>query len=71
MSFLEDLFKGDNTGSLIGAGLGLLAGGSSKGNETTQTNNQLDPRIAKYIYGENGSSGLLGDAQSIYQQQMQ
>lgn len=63
-------FLGGSTGSLIGAGLGLLAGGSSGGNEASSTKT-LDPRIAKYIYGADGSSGLLGDAQSIYSQQMQ
>ena len=71
MSWFEDSFKGSNTGSLIGAGLGAIAGASSKGGGTSATNQQLDPRIASYIYGQDGKGGLLGDANSIYQQQMQ
>lgn len=55
---------------LIGAGVGALAGGSSGGGETSSTKT-LDPRIASYVYGQDGKGGLLGDAASIYQQQMQ
>lgn len=58
------------TPELIGAGVGALAGGSSGGGETSSTKT-LDPRIASYVYGQDGKGGLLGDAASIYQQQMQ
>lgn len=57
------------TTDLLGAGVGAIAGGSSGGGEQTQKTT-LDPRIAQYVYGTDGNSGLLGDAQSIYQQQM-
>lgn len=70
MSWFEDLFKGSHTGTLIGAGLGALAGGSSKGEEVSATK-QLDPRIGRYVYGADGNGGLLADVQSIYSQQMQ
>lgn len=70
MSWLENLFSGPSAGSLIGAGLGAIAGGSSKGEEVSATK-QLDPRIGRYIYGADGNGGLLADAQSIYSQQMQ
>jgi hypothetical protein len=68
MGILDGLMG--NTGSLIGAGLGLLAGSSNKGSSASQTSNQIDPRVAQYIYGSNGSGGLLGDAASVYKQQM-
>jgi hypothetical protein len=68
MGILDGLMG--NTGSLIGAGLGLLAGSSNKGSSASQTSNQIDPRVAQYIYGANGSGGLLGDAASVYKQQM-
>lgn len=57
------------SGPLLGAGLGAIAGGSSGGGGSSQST-QLDPRMANYVYGSDGQSGLLGDAQSIYKQQM-
>lgn len=50
--------------------MGWLSDIFSDGGEETTTKN-LDPRIARYIYGADGNGGLLGDAQSIYSQQMQ
>lgn len=47
--------------------VGGLLGGS--GSESSQTSNQIDPRLAKYVYGENGKGGLLGDVMSLYGQQ--
>lgn len=58
------------TGDLLGAGVGLLAGATSGGNSSQQSTT-LDPRIAQYVYGQDGKGGLLADTQSIYQQQMQ
>lgn len=56
--------------SLLGAGLGLLGGLMGGGdNEQTQTR-QLDPRLANYVFGSDGKTGLLGDASSVYSQQM-
>lgn len=55
---------------LIGAGLGLLGGLAGGGNEQTQTR-QMDPRLDKYVYGDDSTSGLLADSNSIYQKQIQ
>lgn len=53
------------TGATIAGGLlGSQGGGSS------QTSNQIDPRLGKYVYGENGTGGLLSDVQKLYQQQL-
>jgi len=57
------------TGDLLGAAIGAVAGASSGGNESKQSTT-IDPRIAKYIYGADGTTGTLADANSIYQQQM-
>lgn len=55
---------------LLTAGVGLL-GGLLGGSESEQTTTKsLDPRLAKYVYGDDGTSGLLGDATNIYRQQM-
>lgn len=42
----------------IGASLlgGLLGGG---GSSSSQTSNQIDPRLAKYVYGGDGQTGIL------------
>lgn len=53
-------------GELIGGVLGGLFGGE----EQTQSGPQLDPRLAKWVYGEDGNSGLIGDAAKMYQAQM-
>lgn len=53
---------------IIGSVLGGLLGGG--GSEQSQTSNQIDPRLGKYVYGENGTGGLLSDVQKLYQQQL-
>lgn len=53
-------------GEILGSVLGGLFGGS----EQTQSGPQLDPRLAKWVYGEDGNSGLIGDAAKMYQSQM-
>ena len=59
--------------SLIGAVaaplIGGLLGGSSGGNTSTQSQ-KMDPRLDKYVYGGDGNSGLLSDAQGIYKKQL-
>jgi hypothetical protein len=55
---------GEILGSVVG---GLLGGG---GSESSQTSNQIDPRLAKYVYGENDKGGLLGDVMGLYRTQM-
>lgn len=54
-------------GPLIGGLLGGSEGG--KGQQSTQRQ-ELDPRIAQYLYGSNGSTGLLGHTNNTLQQQM-
>jgi hypothetical protein len=53
---------------LIGMGAGALAGGSSGSNSATTTQqNQLDPRMADFLYG---GGGLLNGVRNLYQQQI-
>jgi hypothetical protein len=54
-------------GPLIG---GLLGGSSSKKGTTTTSENKLDPRMDRYVYGADGQSGLLGSAFNLAQEQM-
>ena len=54
-------------GEIFGSVLGGLLGGG--GSENSQPQNQIDPRLAKYVYGENGKGGLLDNVMSQYQQQ--
>lgn len=58
-------------GSLIGAAGGLLANGSGLNSATQTSQNTIDPRLAKYLYGADGNGGLLGGVNQLYQQQMQ
>lgn len=55
-------------GMLASSVVGGLLGGSGGGSQT-QTK-EIDPRLAEYVYGKNGTGGLLGDATKIYQSQM-
>jgi hypothetical protein len=50
---------------------GPVIGGLLGSQEETKQGPQLDPRLAKYIYGDAGNSGLVNDAAKIYKQQMQ
>jgi hypothetical protein len=56
-------------GMLASSVVGGLLGGSDSGSSSSQTK-ELDPRIAKYVFGADGTSGLLGDASGLYGQQM-
>lgn len=58
-------------GAVAGPLIGGLLGGSEggKGQQATQKQ-ELDPRIAQYLYGSNGSTGLLGHTDNTLQQQM-
>ena len=42
--------------------------GSGSGSESKS--NEIDSRLAPYIYGKDGKGGLLGDVQNLYRQQM-
>lgn len=57
------------TGEVLGAGLGAIGGLSSGGNTKT-TSQTMDPRLAQYLFGQDGNSGLMADAASVYKQQM-
>jgi hypothetical protein len=48
---------------------GGLLGSRGGGGESSQTR-QLDPRLGKYVFGEDDKSGLLGDASRLYGQQI-
>ena len=66
MSF--GIVAGAVAGPLIG---GLLGGSDDGGGSQTQTTQQkLDPRMEKYIYGADGNAGLLGSAFDLTQQQL-
>ena len=56
----------------IGAPLigGLMGGSEGAKGQTTTAQQTLDPRIAKYLYGENGSGGLMGNTSDLYQKQL-
>lgn len=54
-------------GEIIGSAIGGLLGGS--GSESSQTSNKIDDRLAPYIYGTNGTGGLLADVAALYRQQ--
>ncbi|WP_326538493.1 hypothetical protein [Pseudorhodoferax sp.] len=44
---------------------GVMGGGGSSSSQTTT--NEIDPRLAAYIYGEDDKSGLLKDVSDWYQ----
>lgn len=47
--------------------LGAIAGGLGAGKDQTQTTqNQIDPRMASMLYGDNGSGGFLNQAQDYF-----
>lgn len=47
-----------------------VVGGLAGSQGSTQSGPQIDPRLAKYIYGEDGNGGLINDAGQLYQHQM-
>lgn len=69
--------SGVSNGQLLQSGAGLLgavagAVGSKNGlnNAVNSTQNQIDPRIAKYLYGQDGNGGLLSNVNNILQSQL-
>lgn len=56
-------------GLLGGALLGGLLGGSDDGGSQTQQR-QLDPRLVPYVFGANGTGGLVGTANELFNRQM-
>lgn len=55
---------------MFGEILGSVVGGLFGGSGSESKSNQIDPRLAPYIYGKDGKGGLLSDVQSLYRQQM-
>ena len=61
-------------GGLLKAALpiaGAVLGGTSGGKDTTATTTKdMDPRLANYVYGPDGTGGLLGSATKLLNDQM-
>lgn len=61
-------------GGLLKAALpiaGAVLGGTSGGKDTTSTTTKdMDPRLANYVYGPDGTGGLLGSATKLFNDQM-
>lgn len=55
--------------AILGAVAGGLLGGTGGGNEQTQTKS-MDPRMDRYVYGEDGKGGLLGSAYDLMNRQL-
>jgi hypothetical protein len=50
---------------------GAVLGGTSGGKDTTATTTKdMDPRLANYVYGPDGTGGLLGSATKLFNDQM-
>lgn len=58
--------------SLLGAGLALAGGllGSKSGSGTQTAEKKMDPRLDRYVYGEDGQGGLMGTAYGLMQDQL-
>lgn len=54
----------------VAVGSGLLGAQSSKQGTSTTSQNKLDPRMDRFVYGADGQSGLLGSAFDLAQQQL-
>ena len=61
-------------GGLLKAALpiaGAVLGATSGGKDTTSTTTKdMDPRLANYVYGADGTGGLLGSATKLFNDQM-
>ncbi len=64
---IDDALFGSVAAPLIG---GLLGGSTSGGGGATQRQ-EMNPNVAKYVYGTDGNSGLLNAANSVFTKQMQ
>lgn len=67
-------FSGATAGSLLKSALpiaGAVLGGTSGGKTATATTTKdMDPRLANYVYGPDGTGGLLGSATKLFNDQM-
>ena len=57
-------------GALLGAAGGLLGSGHGLNSASESVQNRIDPRMARYIYGQDGNSGLLGNVNNLYSSQL-
>ena len=48
----------------------VLGATSSKEDTTATTKKDMDPRLANYVYGPDGTGGLLGSASKVFNDQM-
>lgn len=55
-------------GSAVGGAIAGGGGAKQSGNQTVTTQQQLDPRAAAILYGEDGKSGLLSQYQGMLNQ---
>lgn len=54
--------------AVAGATIGAVGAAASKP-KSSSTSNQIDSRLAPYVYGEDGKGGLLGDVAALYKEQ--
>ncbi|MDB5541983.1 MAG: hypothetical protein JWQ89_3710 [Devosia sp.] len=57
-------------GGLLGAAAGAVGAGSGLNSATTTNQSTVDPRVAQYVYGADGNSGLLGSVNSLTNSQL-
>jgi hypothetical protein len=69
---LKGLGGGSGTGSGIGAGIGGLLGylDAKSQPDSLTIKNEIDPRLAQYAYGANGTGGIAGAASNLMNQQL-
>lgn len=59
--------------SKLGGAIGAIGGGLLGANQkapTDTTTRQIDPRMAAYLYGADGTSGILGGVNDLWKKQM-
>lgn len=58
-------------GAVAGAAVGVVGNSllSDSGGNTSTQKQEMNPNVAKYVYGSDGNGGLLADAQGIYKKQ--
>lgn len=63
---IDDALLGAIAAPVIG---GLLGGSNGASSSSNTQSNQINPNVAKYVYGTDGNGGLLSDASSLYRNQ--
>jgi hypothetical protein len=57
-------------GEIVGGLLGGVFGSGGGGESSATQQMKMDPRMDRFVYGDSGKGGLLGDAHKLYSQQM-